>query len=194
MELNHVYQGDALSILKQWPDNCIDCVVTSPPYWGLRSYGTEPLVWGGDLAGCPHEWGEESYRRRSNDGGDATRKQETNTGSVGRDVPIRHAFCRRCGAWRGSLGLEPTPELYVQHIVEVFREVKRVLRDDGTCWINLGDGYAGSWGNYHPNSPPGKHGQRLKETARWNRPAYESQEFLPPSANVKGFKPKDMVP
>src|SRR6185437_9257018 len=46
---------------------------------------------------------------------------------------------------------------------------------------------------YHPNSPPGKHGQRLKETTRWNRPAYSSQEFLPPTANVPGLKPKDLV-
>jgi DNA modification methylase len=48
------------------------------------------------------------------------------------------------GAWRGELGLEPTPELYVQHLVEAFREVRRVLRKDGTLWLNLGDGYAGS--------------------------------------------------
>jgi DNA modification methylase len=52
-------------------------------------------------------------------------------------------FCA-CTAWRGVLGLEPTPELYVAHLVEVFREVRRVLRDDGTCWLNLGDSYAGS--------------------------------------------------
>jgi DNA modification methylase len=91
-----------------------------------------------------------------------------------------------------QLGLEKTPEEYVGKMVEVFREVRRVLRDDGTLWLNLGDSYAGSWGNYHPNSPPGKHGQRLKETQRWNRPAYSSQEFLPPTANC-GLKPKDLV-
>ena len=78
-------------------------------------------------------------------------------------------------------------------LVTVFREVWRVLRNDGTLWLNLGASYAGSWGNYHPNSPPGKHGQRLKETARWNRPAYHSQEFLPPTAQVKGWKPKDLI-
>jgi len=59
----------------------------------------------------------------------------------------------------------------------------------------LGDSYAGSWGNYHPNSPPGKHGQRLKETARWNRPAYEDQTFRPPTSNKleNGIKPKDLI-
>ena len=53
------------------------------------------------------------------------------------------AFCGECGAWLGALGLEPTVNLYVAHIVEIFREVWRVLRKDGTCWINLGDSYAG---------------------------------------------------
>jgi DNA modification methylase len=52
------------------------------------------------------------------------------------------AVCARCNAWRGSLGLEPTPELFVAHLVEVFRAVRRVLREDGTCWVNLGDCYA----------------------------------------------------
>jgi len=90
--------------------------------------------------------------------------------------------------------LEPTPELYVKHLVGIFREVRRVLRPDGTLWLNLAASYSGSWGNYHPNSPPAKHGQRLKETARWDRRAYESQQFLPPTANCQGFKSKDMVP
>ena len=55
------------------------------------------------------------------------------------------AFCA-CGAWRGSLGLEPTPDLYVSHLVEIFREVRRVLRDDGTLWLNMGDSYAANRG------------------------------------------------
>lgn len=93
----------------------------------------------------------------------------------------------------GQLGLEATPDLYVAAMVAVFREVRRVLKIDGTLWLNLGDSYAGSWGNYHPNSPSGKHGQRLKETTRWNRPAYQSQEFLPPTAKINGLKPKDLV-
>ena len=63
--------------------------------------------------------------------------------------------CSLCGAWCGSLGLEPTPELYVQHLVEVFREVKRVLRSDGTLWLNMGDSYARQSGpdsSTHPNT------------------------------------------
>lgn len=93
----------------------------------------------------------------------------------------------------GQIGLERMPEEYVANMVQVFREIRRVLLESGTIWLNLGDSYSGSWGNYHPNSPPGKHGQRVKESARWNRPAYQSQEFLPPTATVPGLKPKDMI-
>jgi DNA modification methylase len=95
----------------------------------------------------------------------------------------------------GQIGLEESPEAYVSKLVDVFREVRRVLKKEGTLWLNLGDSYAGSWGNYHPNSPPGKHGQRLKETARWNRPAYEDQTFRPPTSNKldNGIKPKDLI-
>ena len=137
-----IINADARDALAAMPEGSVHACVTSPPYWGLRDYGLEPVVWGDE--GCEHEWGEESYQRRSNDGGDPDRKQETNAGAVGRDEPIRHAFCRRCNAWRGTLGLEPTPDLYVEHIVQVMREVRRVLRDDGTLWLNLGDSYAAS--------------------------------------------------
>src|SRR3954471_14106817 len=111
-------QGDCRETLKTLVAGSVQCCVTSPPYFGLRDYGTPPLVWGG--IEHEHEWGDEA---RSNPG-------------TGR-------FCL-CGAWLGSLGLEPDPGLYIEHLVDVFREVKRVLRDDGTCWINLGDSYAGS--------------------------------------------------
>jgi DNA modification methylase len=55
-------------------------------------------------------------------------------------------YCQKCGAWRGHLGLEPTPDMFVEHIVEIFREVRRVLRKDGVAWVNFGDTYAGSGG------------------------------------------------
>ena len=106
----------------------------------------------------------------------------------------RGGVCGKCGAVRidEQLGLEKTLDAYIATMVQVFREVHRVLRDDGTLWLNIGDSYAGSWGNYHPNSPPGKHGQRLKDTARWNRPAYSSQEFLPPTATMKDLPSKNL--
>ena len=91
----------------------------------------------------------------------------------------------------GMIGLEPTFEEHLENLVAVFREVRRVLRKDGTCWINYGDAYAGSWGNYHPT---GKGGQRAKETKRWDRPAYEDKARRPPASRPQnGLKPKDLM-
>ena len=100
-----IIQGHALEVLRTLPDNIAQMCVTSPPYWGLRDYGTEPV-----------EWGDGQY----------------------------------------SLGLEPTPELYVEHLVEIFREVHRVLKNDGVLWLNLGDSY---WARRsHPGTMAGDGG------------------------------------
>lgn len=80
-----LWLGDALEVLEGLPSGSVDCVVTSPPYYGLRDYGVD-----------------------------------------------------------GQIGLEETPEGYVSRLAGVFREVGRVLRDDGTLWLNLADSYAGS--------------------------------------------------
>ena len=85
MEKNKVYLGDSLEIIKTFPDKSIDCVVTSPPYYGLRDYGVD-----------------------------------------------------------GQIGLEETPEEYIDKLVSLFREIRRCLRDEGTCWVNLGDSYSGN--------------------------------------------------
>ena len=108
-----------------------------------------------DLGGCEHEWGKETKKKRS--GG--TENSTLGEASGGHAISPEHQklsitksfveasqgqFCRKCTAWSGSLGLEPTPELYIQHIVQVFAEIRRVLRKDGTCWLNISDSYAGS--------------------------------------------------
>jgi DNA modification methylase len=80
----------------------------------------------------------------------------------------------------GQLGLEPTPEEYVANLVEVFREVRRVLRDDGTLWLNLGDSYAGSWGSASHDI-----NDKARRTGTNQRP--------PTSYKQKGLKPKDLV-
>jgi len=176
-----IINADCRVALRELPAGSVHCVITSPPYWGLRDYGLESVIWGG-TPGCPHEWGEQSYQRRSNDGGDPARKQETNTGAVGRDAPVEHAFCRRCDAWRGALGLEPTPELYVQHILEVFREVKRVLRDDGVMWVNMGDGYtSGGRADFGPALP------------QYKQATHPEIKNTPRSAQPAGLKPKDLI-
>lgn len=113
-----ILNGDVLDCLRSLPDACVQCVVTSPPYWGLRDYGV-----------------------------------------------------------KGQIGLEPTPEEHVEKMVEVFREVRRVLRDDGTVWLNYGDCYAGSTtGADRPPCGRVKTGQENKHRR--------------PDA---GLKPKDLV-
>ena len=133
-----LYHADARSI--PLPDESVHCVVTSPPYWNLRDYGLSPSVWGGDSE-CPHYWldGVVAPGARSSDSKSGSKQLNANR----RDGMPSSAFCGECGAWLGALGLEPTVNLYVAHIVEIFREVWRVLRKDGTCWINLGDSYSG---------------------------------------------------
>lgn len=91
MDLNKIYTGHALDILKTLPECSVNMCITSPPYWGLRDYKTSPAIW--------------------NDG------------------------------WQGELGAEPNFNQYINHLCDVFDEVKRVLKDDGTCWVNIGDSY-----------------------------------------------------
>ena len=130
-----IKQGDCLDVLKTLPSESVNCCITSPPYWGLRDYGTGEWM-GGDSA-CSH--------KRDSKQSELTQTGHRNLeGAVGDG--IYKDKCKRCGAERKDrqIGLELTPESYVQKMVDVFREVKRVLRNDGTLWLNLGDSYSGS--------------------------------------------------
>lgn len=131
-----ILQGDCVEVLKTLPEGSVQTCVTSPPYYGLRDYGT--ASWEGGDPGCDH-----AEKRGGN--GAASTKQTTSNGT--QDYQYKHT-CRKCGAVRvdNQIGLEETPEQYVAKLVEVFREVRRVLKDDGTLWLNLGDSYAGSGG------------------------------------------------
>lgn len=107
--------GEALRLPLK--DNSVHCVVTSPPYWSLRSYGTPPCVWGGAL-NCEHLWGEwvESHEEREAAIAGKTRTSDRCYGAESRRFDGNHqkhaagAFCRLCSAWRGELGLEPDPD------------------------------------------------------------------------------------
>lgn len=128
-------------------DACVQCVVTSPPYWGLRDYGT--AIWTGGDPACRHV--QRMARQDVTPEALARRAAQYGTGqSSGSFVPaiqFRDA-CRTCGAQRQDrqIGLEPTPEAYVATLVQVFREVWRVLKADGTVWLNLGSSYFGAAG------------------------------------------------
>ena len=149
------------------PDKSIHCVTTSPPYWGLRKYsGGQGRIWDGDPE-CAHEWGNKIEKKGITGGKDNPFADKLKIKGVEnyQEVPISHSqFCQLCGAWYGGLGLEPTPDLFIQHMVEIFREVRRVLRDDGVVWMNLGDCFAGSGGeNANTGLTAGYHSYRMTE-------------------------------
>lgn len=128
-----IYQGHALEVLKTFPSETVDCVVTSPPYYGLRCYGTAPVIWNGDDT-CDHQWTRETLTGQKT----APTKYQAAEDAF---KPTTSAFCSKCGAFRGELGGEPTPELFISHLCDIFDEVKRVLKPTGTCFVNLADSY-----------------------------------------------------
>ncbi len=124
MEQNIIYNIDCLEGLKNLPDNCVDCCITSPPYFGLRDYGVA-----------------------------------------------------------GQIGLEETPEDYVQRLVNVFAEVYRVLKPTGTLWVNIGDSYAGSGKGAWKN----KQGQKEVYTPS------PGDALTKMPKTWEGIKPKDLI-
>ena len=160
--------------MSELEDNSVQCVVTSPPYWGLRKYsGEQDLIWGGDND-CGHQWGETEIKEMDYVQGNPefarphrehkNFKSETNT-------------CSLCGVWKGAYGLEPTPEMYVQHTIEILREIRRVLRKDGVVFWNIGDSY---------NSKEPSTGRSFRR---------DRAEVLPGSnrgGHSNGLKPKDL--
>jgi DNA modification methylase len=126
-----ILQGNCIQTLKGLPAGSVQTCVSSPPYYGLRDYGT--AQWEGGDPECDH-----AHKRGGN--GAASKKQTTSEGT--QDYQYKD-HCPKCGAIRidEQIGMEATPELYIQHLVEVYREVWRVLKDDGTIWVNIGDSY-----------------------------------------------------
>jgi DNA modification methylase len=193
-----ILEGDALERLRELPSESIQMCVTSPPYWGLRDYGIAPSTWGGDPA-CDHDFALSSLPTEKGKGNWAqgtNGRGELQPGGVdAKREPLRavaeRGFCTRCGAWRGCLGLEPTPELFVKHQVMIFEEVRRVLKPDGTLWCNMGDSYAGSGQGFHDkNSVPNKGhraSQGVKMGSRHGESGHTSGK-APPA----GLKTKDL--
>ena len=141
LELNKIYQGSALSVLKTLPDESLDMCLTSPPYWGLRDYGTEGQIWGGDDK-CKHEFDSSKRKLHSGSWGKDDNVLPHYKNATELNWEVEDSTCNKCGAWKGELGLEPSPDLFVSHLCDIFDEVKRCLKPEGTCWVNLGDTYA----------------------------------------------------
>ena len=126
-ELNKVYIGDALTLAKQLPDNFVDCIICSPPYWGLRNYETDSLIWDGN-ENCNHSFDDKIEIKRS---GGKRSLQDANQGSW---FENQSYFCSKCGAWKGSLGLEPTFKLLIKHLCDIFANLKRTLKNPEPAW------------------------------------------------------------
>ena len=137
-----VLLGDCIESMKKLPAESVDMCVTSPPYYGLRNYGT--AQWDGGDAACDHKrppLGGSGLSSPLNSNANGEKKEAQRTQQY-RDT------CGKCGAKRvdDQIGLEETLSGYIDNMVTVFNEVHRILKPEGTLWLNLGDSYNGSGG------------------------------------------------
>jgi DNA modification methylase len=173
-----ILTGDCREVLATLPDESVHCCVTSPPYYGLRDYLTG--TWEGGDPECKHVVGE--MRRGL---GLATSIASTRGGghkaAMVADIQAQ-GDCPHCGAVRvdRQIGQENSPEEYVATLVAVFRQVRRLLREDGTLWLNLGDSYANDtkWGG----TMGGKHAKGLHGTGGIGR-----------TRNLTGLASKNLI-
>jgi DNA modification methylase len=169
-----ILQGDCIESLKKLEDQSINTCITSPPYWGLRDYGT--AEWEGGDSECSHEPAKTNADKVGGFTGERIRK----TGGSENNKYLKYKKnCTDCGAVRkdSQLGLEDTPEEFTENLVKVFKEIKRVLRDDGTVWLNLGDSYSS--------------GGRTTTTNQSLRGDKDYGVTRPKPS--KGIKPKDLI-
>jgi DNA modification methylase len=181
-----MFTGDCREVLTTLPDASVHCCVTSPPYYQLRDYQTG--AWEGGDPECSHVRPfVPGHERPGGTGGNMTKGGPTHDAqAIG-----RHAYraeCGLCGAVRidRQIGLEEHVEDYVAALVDVFREVRRVLRDDGTVFLNLGDSYAGSWGAQGRRETPAT----LSRNQITNHPKRASNTG---TIRDDGLKPKDLI-
>lgn len=204
-----ILHGHVIDRLRDVKEESIHCVVSSPPYYGLRSYQTEGQVWGG-RADCEHEWGEDIVtipHKNPNstlkaDGRPEAARIATIVKSAmdfnGSNSSVTRAFCSKCSAWRGEYGNEPLVDCeawmrrdepcsscYICHTRTIFRELWRVVRSDGVVWWNLGDSYNGS----------GKAGSNPEYQARhteFGESSTDIERFGKPT-NEPNMKKKDLM-
>lgn len=187
-----ILTGDCRSVLATLLANSIHCCVTSPPYFGLRDYGTAQWT-GGDPA-CAHE-GDKRFQTAASASSDAFSEAGEDNAARLKKARWREGGTCRCGAVHSDpqIGLEKTPDEFVAQLVTVFREVRRVLRDDGTLWLNLGDSYAGSWGAQGRRGPESKNAYDASVISRNQIANHPKTARNTGSIKQDGLKPKDLI-
>lgn len=169
---NAILVGHALALGKQLPKGSIRCIVTSPPYWNKRNYGTPHQIWGGK-PDCQHEWNEHK-KKMHNGRGDAQKSGKFSEQESIPDMVVSYADCMKCGAWKGELGQEKDYMVYISHLADVFDPLYHALADDGTCFINLGDSMTKD--NQQANIPilfseeMKRRGWKLRRVLIWQKP------------------------
>ena len=165
-----IHVGDALEVLSGMADESVQCCITSPPYWGLRAYKGDS--WDGGDPECDHQRGTGAIDSSTLEGSKATVHGAKEGWPKGR--------CGKCGATLTGrmIGLEPTFDEHLTALVAVFREVRRVLRADGTIWLNYGDAYTS--GNRASYEAAGNKGQT-------------ATDGQPRPSTPTGLKPKDLM-
>lgn len=173
-----IIQGNAFRVLELMPADSVDCVVTSPPYWGLRDYQTATWI-GGDAA-CQHRsptMREGRSEARPMLAGSAA------TNSAQLLLAHNGGICGICGARKvdEQIGLEATLGEHIEKMVLLFYEIGRVLKPTGTVWLNYGDAYAGQ--------PNGRSAADTKAVGNDDRTFRDK-----PMSTVGGYlKPKDRM-
>lgn len=173
---NKIFNGHVIDILKTFDENSVDCVVTSSPYYSMRNYDCN-AIWDETMQ-CEHEFeiavtDKSELIPISNKAVDyETFKKEH-----------RQGFCKKCGAWYGELGQEPTPSLFIKHIVDVMKEVKRVLKPTGLLFYNIGDTYCGSASGFADKTP------NIKSRQSKFNGYFTSSVMAPPAFSCVGKEP-----
>jgi DNA modification methylase len=178
--------GSCLKALAGLEAESVRVCVTSPPYWGLRDYGT--ATWEGGDPACGHQGRMVPREDHSHGTFLGTRGRQPATNRYGEFFKTQ---CGKCAAVRvdEQIGLEATPEEYVSKVVAVFRDVRRVLTKDGTLWMNLGDCYSGRAAGPHQSKGDFKNGDGTGGgCTSWTHRAQATMSTLAP-----GIKPKDLV-
>lgn len=182
-----ILTGNSKKVLQSLKSDSVQLEVCSPPYYRMRRYNGNDDVFGGDES-CEHEWGKGVTKRNFGDTSKSADKQKSNAGTIiESEYEYEYGTCVKCGAWLGQLGWEETPELFVSHLCDILDESRRVLKDTGVLFVNMGDTYSGSQKGYNGD---GTWQDRSKTKQGTNG---GSIGLLPTNLEEYGYKAKDLI-